>query len=549
VLVKLHDFYKNEPDKAKKYAEELIQGINQSEPFKVVSSEPKFSPGVLKEMVDNWKESFDTKEGGPNRSPKFPMPNNYEFLLRYYYATKDESALNHVLLTLDKMAFGGIYDQLGGGFSRYSTDSLWKAPHFEKMLYDNAQLVTLYSYAYQLTRKELYKNVVYETLGFIEREMTSSDGGFFSALDADSEGEEGKYYVWKKEEIEKLLGKKSKLFFEYYNVNQIGLWEDGNYILLRKKSDQEIAKEFSISVDELKKNISDSKTILLKERAKRIRPGLDDKIITSWNALMIKANCNAYDVFGEKKFLDAAVKTSGFVLKNNSLADGSLIHSSSLRQRNLPSPKGERLGVRAGIGFLEDYSSLSEALISLYQSTMNERWLNEAKRLSDYAIKNFHDEQTGMFHFAATHELISRQKEIQDNVIPSSNSSMARALFELSFYFDDKNYRKISQRMLNNVKDDMANYGSSYSNWGILMLNEVYPFYEVAVAGKDADQKLSELNQKFIPNKIIAAGETASTLPLLQDRFVNGKTLIYVCENSVCKLPVEKTENAVKLMK
>ena len=549
ILTKLHDFYKTEPEKANQYADELTNGINQSEPFKVAGSQPKFSSGVLKEMVEKWKISFDTKEGGPNRAPKFPMPNNYEFLLRYYYATKDETALNHVLLTLDKMAFGGIYDQLGGGFSRYSTDSLWKAPHFEKMLYDNAQLITLYSFAYQLTRKELYKEVVYETLGFIEREMTSAEGGFFSALDADSEGEEGKYYVWKKEELEKLLGGKSKLFFEYYNVNQIGLWEHGNYILLRKNSDDEIAKQFSISVDELNKTISESKRVLLKEREKRIRPGLDDKILTSWNSLMIKAYCNAYDVFGEKKFLDAALKSADYLLKNNSFEDGSLAHASSPRQRNLPSPLGEGLGVRAKVGFLEDYSFLSEAFLSLYQSTLNENWLIEAKRLADYAIKNFYDEQTGMFHFTATHELISRQKEIQDNVIPASNSSMARMLFELSFYFDEKNYRKISQRMLNNVKDNISSYGSSYSNWAILMLNETYPFYEVAVTGKDAQKKLAELNQKFIPNKMIAASETVSSLSLLQERFVEGKTLIYVCENSVCKLPVEKIEEAIKLLK
>ncbi|MBK5283913.1 MAG: thioredoxin domain-containing protein [Bacteroidia bacterium] len=544
VLVKLHDFYTENPDKAKQYAEELVQGIKKSEPIKVAGAEPKFSSVVLKDMVESWKKTFDKKEGGPNRAPKFPMPNNYEFLLRYYYASKDESALNQVLLTLDKMAFGGIYDQVGGGFARYSTDALWKAPHFEKMLYDNAQLVTLYSYAYQLTRKELYKDVVYETLGFIEREMTSSGGGFFSALDADSEGEEGKYYVWKREELEKLLGDKSKLFFEYYNVNATGLWEHGNYILLRKKSDEEIAKQFSISVQEAKKNIAEAKKNLLKEREKRIHPGLDDKIITSWNALLIKAYAVAFDVFGEKKFLDAALKASVFIMKNSTLKDGGLEHHTHPKLLSSNSEKESP-------GFLEDYSFLSEAFISLYQSSLDEKWLNEAKRLTDYAVKNFYDEPSCMFHFTSSTapQLITRQKEIQDNVIPASNSSMAKALFELSIYFDEKNYRKISQRMLSNVKDDMASYGSSYSNWAMLMLNETYPFYEVAIDGKEARNKLSELNQKFIPNKLIAASESESSLSLLQERFVAGKTLIYVCENSVCKLPVQKTEEAFKLIK
>jgi uncharacterized protein YyaL (SSP411 family) len=548
VLLKLNDFFKSNPDKARQYADELLEGINQSEIIDVVKEEPKFSADVLNTMVDMWKKSIDLREGGPNRAPKFPMPNNYEFLLKYYSATKDESILNHVLLTLDKMAFGGIYDQIGGGFARYSTDSFWKVPHFEKMLYDNAQIVSLYSYAYQLTQKELYKDVVYETLGFIGREMTAGEGGFFSALDADSEGAEGKYYVWKEEEIEKLLGEMSKIFSEYFSVNQNGLWEHGNYILLRKKSDEEIAIQFSVSVDELRKSISESKRILLREREKRVRPGLDDKILTSWNALMIKAYCDAYDVFGENKFLDAAVKATEFILKNNSSADGSLIHSTSLRKHEHPSPSGVGMGMRSG--FFEDCSFLSEALISLYQSTLDEKWLTEAKRLTDYAIKNFFDSESGMFHFTSSSgpQLISRQKEITDNVIPSSNSSMARVLFYLSFYLDETNYRKISQRMLANVQMRMADYGSSFSNWGILMLHEVYPFYEVAIAGENVKAKLSELNQKFIPNKIIAAGESASALPLLQDRFVNGKTLIYVCENRVCKLPVEKTEEAVKLL-
>ena len=474
------------------------------------------------------------------------MPNNYEFLLRYYHATKDESVLKQAQLTLDKMAFGGIYDQLGGGFARYSTDGLWKVPHFEKMLYDNAQLVSLYAHAYQLTHKELYKDIVYETLEFIEREMTSTGGGFFSALDADSEGEEGKYYVWKKEELEKLLGEKAKIFCEYYNVNQKGLWEHGNYILLRKETDEEVAKKFNVSVLELRKIISESKKNLLAEREKRVRPGLDDKIITSWNAMMITAYCNAYNVFGEKKFLDAALSAVNYLIKNNSHSDGGLIHASSERKRSTPSPLGW-----TGYGFLEDYSFLSEALVALYQSSLDERWLHEAKRLSDYAIKNFYDELSGMFHYtsALSPQLISRQKEIMDNVIPSSNSSMARVLFDLSLYFEEKNFRKISQRMLYNVVDSMPAYGPYYSNWGILLTNEVFPFYEVAVAGKNAHEELSELNQDFIPNKIIAAAESASPLLLLQDRFVNGSTMIYICQNNVCKLPVERVSDAVKQLK
>jgi uncharacterized protein len=260
---------------------------------------------------------------------------------------------------------------------------------------------------------------------------------------------------------------------------------------------------------------------------------------------MIKAYCEAYDAFGEKKFLDAALSGANYLMKNNSHSDGGLIHTSSERKRSTPSPSG-RAG--EGHGFLEDYSFLSEALVALYQSSLDERWLNEAKRFADYAIKNFYDETSGMFHYTSSlsSQLISRQKEIMDNVIPSSNSSMSRVLFDLSLYFEEKNFRKISQRMLNNVVDSMAAYGPYYSNWGILLTNEVFPFHEVVIAGKDAKEKLHELNQNFIPNKIIAAAESASPLLLLQDRFVNGSTMIYICENNVCKLPVERVSDALK---
>src|SRR6185436_11494722 len=263
-------------------------------------------------MYNNWSASFDKTEGGPNRAPKFPMPNNYEFLLRYSYHTENKECLRHFLLTLDKMAYGGIYDHLGGGFARYSTDKTWKVPHFEKMLYDNAQLVSLYSQAYQLTKKELYKNIVYETLDFIGRELTAPGGGFYSALDADSEGEEGKYYVWKKEELENLLGVNSKLFFEMYNINDYGYWEHNNYILIRKENDETIARNNNLTPEQFKNLIHDSKKVLIRERNQRTRPGLDDKILTSWNGLMIKAYADAYNVFGDIKFLDQALNQANF---------------------------------------------------------------------------------------------------------------------------------------------------------------------------------------------------------------------------------------------
>lgn len=538
LLNKLHALYTKNRTEMEEYAEKLTEGLIQTELLPVnTTTEARFDLTDIRQAIEDWKKYFDHTEGGINHAPKFPMPNNYEFLLRYYYTTRDEGILKHVTLTLDKMAFGGIYDHVGGGFSRYSTDALWKVPHFEKMLYDNAQLVTLYSLAYQLTKKPLYRDVVYETLGFIARDMTSAEGAFYSALDADSEGKEGKYYVWRIDELKRLLGEGSSIFFEYYNVNGIGFWEHENYILLREKSEEELAKGFSISVDELKRSISGSKEILLREREKRTRPGLDDKQLTSWNALMIKAYCTAYDVFGEKDFLCAAVRCSDFILEKVKQDDCSLKHSYKNGKAEIN-------------GYLEDYAFVIEAFISLYQATFEEAWLNEARLLADYSIQHFHDKEAGMFYFTSDLDapLIVRKKEIQDNVIPASNSSLAKGLYLLGTYFNEGKYSDTARQMLGNVKTELGRYIPAYSNWALLMLNYVSRFNEIVICGKYAEQKRIELNRFYMPNRVLAGSvDGRSALPLLEQRYVEDKTLLYVCENRACKLPVEQVPEAIKL--
>ncbi|MEO8087092.1 MAG: thioredoxin domain-containing protein [Bacteroidota bacterium] len=539
VLNQLHNFYAQNPAKAEEYGEELTQGIRSMELVSLNKNEISFSKDEMKPIVENWKKHFDYEEGGPNRAPKFPMPNNYEFLLHYAVAEKDDSLKDYVLLTLDKMAFGGIYDQIGGGFSRYSTDTLWKVPHFEKMLYDNAQLVSLYSHAYQITKKELYKQVVYETLEFIEREMTSDEGGFYSALDADSEGVEGKFYVWSKEELINILGESFDIFADYFNVNVTGYWEHENYILLRKDEDEAIASRNSMSLSQLNQVLEDSKLKLLKARDKRIRPGLDNKQLTSWNALMIKGYCDAYEAFGEKKFLDAAIKNTNLILTKIKREDGGLNHNY----------KNEKSSIN---GYLEDYSFFIEAMTKLYEATFEEKYLDDARQFADFALAHFFDEQTGMFFFTSNldPELIARKKEIHDNVTPASNSSMAKALFLLGKFFDDNRYLEISKTMLHNVKNEMARYGSSYSNWCELMMWNVFPFYEIAIAGKDADERRKELSNHYIPNKILAGTVNGKTkLALLENRTSENKTFIYVCEDKFCKLPKEGTEEALHLLK
>ena len=543
VLVKVAQEYKQNPDKVIEYAEKLTQGVKQSELIQLNTEQPLFVVSDLKVIVEKWSKSFDNKEGGPDRAPKFPLPNNYQFLLQYSNLTKDNDILEHIKLTLDKMAYGGIYDQVGGGFARYSTDALWKVPHFEKMLYDNAQLVALYAEAYQATNNPLYKQIVYETLEYIEREMTAPVGAFYSALDADSEGEEGKYYVWKKDELKEILDDQFEIFADYYNVNSTGLWEHGNYILLRKKSNEEIAKKHDMTVNELLKEIGTAKKKLLTIREKRIKPGLDDKSLTSWNALMLNGLVDAYTVFNEPKFLKAALKNANFILTTVKRDDGGLFHSYKKGRTTIN-------------GYLEDYAFTIEAFIALYEATFDEKWLNTAKELMEYTIEHFYDKTSGMFFFTSDLDkaLIARKMEVNDNVIPASNSSIAKSLFMLGHYFDNKSFNDISTQMLNNVKNYMSSYGSGYSNWGLLMLNKVSIFYEVAIVGKDADQKRAELNQYYIPNKMLIGSLSAeqtgkeSSLPLLKNKHVKGETIIYVCIDKACKLPVSEVSEAVKQM-
>lgn len=537
ILENVANEYKVAPQKVMEYAEKLTQGIKTSEMLPMIKDNTPFSMDVLDAGVVRIKKQFDYVEGGGDHAPKFPMPNNYQFLLQYYYHTKDKDVLDVVELTLDKMAYGGIYDQIGGGFARYSTDKYWKAPHFEKMLYDNGQLVSLYSDAYQLTKKPLYKHVVYQTLQYIEREMTAKNGAFYSSLDADSEGEEGKFYVWSKEELEEVLKDDYPFVKEYYNVNSTGKWE-GHYILLRKKDDAKIAKSFNLSVEDVKKKIDKINKILLKERANRVRPGLDDKTLTSWNALMLKGYVDAYNVFGEEKFLKAAIKNANFIVSTQIRKDGGLNHN-------------YKNGISNIDGYLEDYSFTTEALIALYQATFDEKWLEYAKQLTDYTITHFYDPETGFFFFTSNKAkgLVARKMELSDNVIPASNSSMAKSLFLLGEIYYNKDYTKKSKQMLKNIEAQISQYISGYSNWGILMLNNVKPFYEVAISGKKAHSKKQTLNENYIPNKLIIGSIKESNLPLLEMKQVNGKTMIYVCYNKACQKPVEEVSEALEQIK
>jgi uncharacterized protein YyaL (SSP411 family) len=535
VLINLAELWKDNAEKCFEYAAQLTEGVQLSEKLVADENAPAITEKMLGLSVQQWSTRFDNSEGGPSRAPKFPLPNNYLFLLRYAHLKKDQQLLDHVSLTLDKMAMGGIYDQIGGGFARYSTDMLWKVPHFEKMLYDNAQLVSLYTEAFQLTRNDLYKEVVFETLKFVERELTAANGAFYSALDADSEGEEGKYYVWTEEELKKILGKEFSWVSEYYNVNSIGNWEHGNYILLRRESDEKFCGKRGMTTSDLKANLKNVKSALLSVREKRIRPGLDDKTLTSWNAMMLKAYVDAYVVFDEKEFLLAALKNARFIRDVQMNSDGRLFHS-------------WKAGKSTINGFLEDYAHVIDAFISLYQATFDEDWLDHASQLCGYVIKHFHDPETPMFFFTSDEDpqLIARKMELTDNVCPASNSVMARNLFYLGHLLGKREWVDRAEHMLKMVQEQMIGYGAGYSNWMILQTHFVFPYREVAIVGNDVDKSKAAFRKHYLPNQIFAGSPGESDIALLKNRSVPGKTLIYVCENNTCDLPVESTDEAIR---
>lgn len=542
-LNQLADLFKNTPEKAIEYAEQLTEGIKKSELVFLKKTHTENTVSSLNLAVKTWEETMDFDLGGRKGAIKFPMPNNYEFLLQYAVQAGNNKILNYVNTTLTNMAYGGINDQVGGGFARYSTDKKWHIPHFEKMLYDNGQLVSLYSKAFQATKNELYKSTVYHTLNFIERELTSNEGAFYSSLDADSnnaknELEEGAYYVWKKEHLKTILGDDFKLFSDYYNINNYGFWENNNYVLIRKNSNAKVAKKYSISIPKLKDKITTWQKLLLKERGKREKPRLDDKTLTSWNALMLRGYIDAYTVFNEKHFLDIAVKNATFIYTKQLQENGSLNHN-------------YKNGKSTINGYLEDYATVIDAYIALYEITFNELWLNTAKQLTDYTFDHFYDVEKSMFYFTSDEDanLITRKMEIEDNVIPASNSIMAKNLFKLSHYYSNNYYLKVSKQMLENVKENTQQYGSGYSNWLQLLANYVGNYYEVAISGKNAFDKIVELNQKYIPNKLIAGSTKKSNLPLMEGRYNENETLIYICVDGACQLPVNNTKEALNQLK
>jgi uncharacterized protein YyaL (SSP411 family) len=539
ILVNINKAFKQNRKQIEDTGEELRVHLLRSEVDRFIQK-PQDStlPHDLQEIFVKLESKFDTVWGGMDRAPKFVMPSVWIYLLRYYYLTHDTVALKQLSITLLRVAMGGIYDQVGGGFSRYSVDAYWFAPHFEKMLYDNAQLLTLYSEAYSLTREKEFKTVVYETIEWLTREMTHPDGGFYSALDADSEGVEGKFYCWTKEEFESVLGEHSILLGDYYRIQDGGNWEHEMNILMREKSDEVFLKNQNLESKQWEGILAEGKKKLFEVRSHRIRPGLDDKIITSWNAMTISGLCSAYKTFGEARFLNFAQRAMKFL--ENELMEGVVLYRSF---------KEKRSTVHA---FLDDYAFVIKAYTDLYEVTFDEYYLRRAEKFTEYTLEQFSDSAGGFLFYTASisEELITRKKDIFDNVIPSSNSVMTMNLLHLGTMLDREEWKTMAETLAGSLANLIISEPNYMSQWAIVYTELKHSMAEVIIAGKEAHVYRAELQRAFHPFSLVMGAEASSELPLVKDKLKDSKqTMIYVCYNKTCRLPVARVTDAIEQFK
>lgn len=487
-------------------------------------------------MLENILKAADKVEGGFSRAPKFPQTFTIQFLLHHHYYTGSHAALAQANLTLDKMIRGGIYDQLGGGFARYSTDAKWLAPHFEKMLYDNALLVGVLAEAFQLSREQRYAEVIRETLGFVERELQSGEGGFYSALDADSEGVEGKFYVWTQEEIEDVLGEDAPLFCRYYGVTPEGNWEQVN-ILHVPIPPADFAEQSGMSCEVLEEKMLESRLKLFERRGRRQRPQLDDKIILGWNALMIIAYCKAYAATGEMHFKKVAVDALNFVLSRFAGPGGSYFHTYKEMAKHP--------------AFLDDYAYLVLALIHAQEITADAAYLVKAKEVTAHLLENFSDDSDNFFFFTGRHQqdVIVRKKEVYDGAVPSGNGIMAINLYYLGIIFDNLEWRERSLRLAVSLQDTVKLYPTSFGIWATLIQAVTFGVPEIALVGENFDGLHREVLNTYIPLKIFqASANSIDDFPLLSGKPHSKEPLLYLCKNYSCQTPVSEMNGLIRLM-
>ena len=535
-LSQLSHLYQTSYPRILQAAEALTQGIRANALPEIVNPLP-FTREEYVESFANLIQTIDFKLGGYNGAPKFMLPIGFEFLLQYHYLTGDQQALDAVTISLDAMAQGGIYDQIGGGFARYSTDQFWKVPHFEKMLYDNGQLISLYAHAYQVTKRSRYAEVVEQTIAFAERELRHPEGGFYASIDADSEHEEGKFYVWTKGELESVLDQESlALILDFYQITNRGNWEGGKNILYYNSDKEYFAVKSGISVKDFNQILERSNKKLLEERNLRIRPATDDKILTCWNALMLSGYLNAFKALGKADYLEQALKTARFLEKYMISEDGLLYRVF----------KDGKVSIE---GFLDDYTLLAEAFVTLYEVTFDIHWLNLSQHLTAQIWNHFRDAEHNLFFYTSdlSEPLIARKHETSDNVIPASNSVLAHLLSELGIITGNTEYTDMAVRMAQNFRTEIIQHGPYYANWAMLVGKLAHPDFEIAILGENALAVSHEIQSHYLPTATFAGGLTEN-LPVLMNRLIENQTVIYVCQEKVCNLPVSTVDEVLALI-
>ncbi len=538
VLLGVAEAYRTRPDEVTETAVSMLGQLRRighaSESNEVLTVD------LLNDAERRIARSYDPRYGGFGSAPKFPAAMNLEFLLRQYYRNHRSETLEMVLNTCRKMAEGGMYDQLGGGFHRYSTDARWLVPHFEKMLYDNALLSRLYLHVYQQTKDDFYRRVAEETLDYIVREMWDGRGGFYSTQDADSEGHEGKFFVWTVDEVREILGPEdSALFSAYFDVTEAGNFE-GKNILHVSRALEEVAREANVSGERLQEVLERGRRKLFEARERRIKPARDEKVLTAWNGLMLASFAEAAAILEREDYGEIAEKNALFVLENLR-RDGLLLRTFKDGQSKLN-------------GYLEDYAFFIDGLLTLYQTTGTLRWLTEAKALTDLMIEEFWDEEEGGFFYTGKshEELIVRSKDYFDNATPSGNSVAAEALLQLSVLTGDEDYSRKAVTIFRMLRDPLTRYASAFGRLlGALDFHLSTP-KEIAVIGEsDADDTRSILREvwsRYLPNKIVAQASegnrnAAELVPLLRERpMIQGHATAFVCENYTCQKPVNSPD-------
>ena len=539
LLLALVDAFQNRRAEIEESASGLLTELQRI--TEVAASTEALTTELLDHAAQQMLRAFDPVEGGFGRAPKFPPAMTLSFLLRQYKRTNEPALLAAVELTLDKMARGGMYDQLGGGFHRYSVDEKWLVPHFEKMLYDNALLARIYLDAWLVTGNTFYQQIATETLDYVRREMTAASGGFYSAQDADSEGEEGKFFVWTPEEVEALLGAEdAKLFNRYFDVSSGGNFE-GHNILHVDESVETIAKLLKVPPERLTEVIARGKRILFEAREQRVKPGRDDKMLTAWNGLMLRSFAEAAQVLSRPDYLEVAVRNAEFLLTTLK-RDGRLLRTHKDGQSKLNA-------------YQEDYAYLIDGLLALYEASFDARWFTEARALADTMIEQFWDAEHGGFYFTSNdHEaLISRTKEFYDNATPAGNSVAAHVLLRLALFTGEARYRDLAEQILRLAQRDVQRMPNAFGH--LLCAFDLYltEACEIALVGPWESETMAEMMatvfRRYLPNKVVAAAapDAPAIPPLLAGRTaMRGQTTAYVCRHFECAAPVTAAEDLAK---